>query len=307
MKIDKELITRFEAQLNPQDPSRSQIPVKVVGYGEISAIFQINHDQTCVYKRMPLFKTRQTAEDYQAMYREYCGHLQKAGLNLPEDATAIVETKNRPVTLYIAQQGFPAASFCHKQIHDLGDTEAARLIRKVADQIKKVWVYNRLSSPSVTLALDGQLSNWVCVNKGNEEKLYYVDTSTPLIQKNGVEQLDPELMLQSAPGFLRWIIRLFFLSDVMERYYDLNLVYTDLAGNLYKEQRKELIPEAIQIMNSRLENADPKLTLKQIESYYKEDKIIWSLFLFFRRVDCFIKTRLLGRRYEFMLPGKIRR
>lgn len=307
MKIDKELINRFEAGLNPQDPSQSQIPVKIVGYGEISAIFQINDDQTRVYKRMPLFETRQAAEDYRAMYGEYCGHLKKAGLNLPQDATAIVQTDDRPVTLYIAQQRFPARAFCHKQIHDLKDADAARLIRKVANQIKKVWAYNSASSPSLSLALDGQLSNWVCVDQDDKERFYYVDTSTPLIQKSGIEQLDPELVLRSAPGFLRWIIRLFFLSDVMERYYDLNLVYTDLVGNLYKEQKRDLIPAAIQIMNSRLKDSDPKLTFKQIESYYREDKIIWSLFLFFRRVDCFIKTRLLGRRYEFMLPGRIKR
>lgn len=307
MEIDQELLNQFEAGLNLQDLAKSSIPVKVVGYGEISAIFQINNDPGLVYKRMPLFKTREDAENYRIIYREYCNRLKEAGLALPQDATAIVALENHPVALYIAQESFDAGAFCHNQIHELDNDDAKQLMNAVAQQIQKVWAYNREAEPSVELALDGQLSNWVLATRGNEEKLYYVDTSTPLFRKNGVEQMDPELMLQSAPGFLRWIIRLFFLSDVMNRYYDLKLVYTDLAANLFKEQRKDLIPAAIETMNQSLLNAEDRITFKQVQGYYREDKLIWILFLFFRKIDRFLKTRILGQPYDFILPGKIKR
>ena len=44
-----------------------------------------------------------------------------------------------------------------------------------------------------------------------------------------------------------------------------------------------------------------------VEKYYKEDKLIWSLFLAFRKLDRWLKTVLFRKRYEFILPGKIKR
>ncbi len=114
-------------------------------------------------------------------------------------------------------------------------------------------------------------------------------------------------MLQSAPSFLRWIIRLFFLDDVMNRYYVPKLVYTDLAANLFKEQKPELIPDAISIINTYLPNKEDVVITGEVEKYYKEDKLIWSLFLAFRKIDRWLKTALFRGRYEFILPGKIKR
>jgi hypothetical protein len=137
--------------------------------------------------------------------------------------------------------------------------------------------------------------------------MIYVDTSTPLHRIEGQEQLDPELFLQSAPSFLRWIIRWLFLSDVMNRYYNPRSVYIDLTANLYKEQRPDLVPETIQIINRYITDDLGPLSVKEVKNYYREDKIIWTVFLAFRRLDCWISTKLLRRRYEFILPGKIKR
>ena len=122
-----------------------------------------------------------------------------------------------------------------------------------------------------------------------------------------MEQLDPKLLLQAAPSYLRWIFERLFLDDVMNRYYDSRKVYTDLAANLHKEQLPELIPDALQIINRLQDQAQPPLTGKELNRYYLEDKIIWSVFLSLRRFDRWVSTRLLRRRYEFILPGKIER
>jgi hypothetical protein len=137
--------------------------------------------------------------------------------------------------------------------------------------------------------------------------MVYIDTSTPLYRKQGEEQLDPELFLQSAPSFLRWIIRLLFLKDVINRYYEPRQVYIDLAANLYKEQRPDLIPPTMNVINQCIPNDLPPLTEKEVKRYYREDKLIWTLFLAFRRFDCWLKTKLFRERYEFILPGKIAR
>lgn len=303
MKIDKDLVQRFEQDLNPQKLDNSPIPVSIIGYGEISSIFQINNDTNIVYKRMPLFKDRSSAETYAAQYHEYCNFIKEAGLNLPQDETIIIECPGRPVVLYIAQQQLPAARFAHRLIHELEEKEIQQLLEQIISTSEKIWEFNRRHSPEIELSLDGQISNWAWV----DENLYFVDTSTPLYKIKGKEQLDPELLLQSAPAFLRWILRLFFLEDVMIRYYNQRLVYIDLAANLHKEQQPDLIPQTLDIINSFLSSITNPVTWEEIKKYYKEDKLIWTLFLAFRRIDRCLTTKLLHKRYEFILPGKIKR
>jgi hypothetical protein len=307
MIIDLELLQRFEAGLNPRHVAQSAIPATVVGYGEISAIFQIGQDTQTVFKRMPLFADAAQAEKYERMHYDYCRHLTRAGLVLPPSETAVVSVPGHPVVLYIAQKRLPGQRFCHRLIHHLDPEDCLSLLEQVIQAAGKVWRFNVETAPDIELAIDGQLSNWVSLPANGESRFLYIDTSTPLYRLNGVEQQNPDLILQSAPGFLRWIIRLFFLADVMTRYYDPRLVCTDLVANLFKEQKPDLVPAAIAVVNRHLPPDSAPLTFSEVEKYYREDKLIWRLFLAFRRIDRWLKTRLLRRRYEFILPGKIRR
>ncbi len=306
MYVDEELLHRFEAGLNPQNIEDSPIPATILGFGEISAIFQIGDNKEVAFKRMPLFSERSPAERYARRFEEYCLLLTEAGLELPEHQTVVIQVPDRPVVCYIAQQRFPFERFGHRLIHHLPSKHILSLIEKVVFEISKVFIFNRSGRPSIEIALDGQISNWVEPG-GADGPLIYIDTSTPLYRKGGVEQLDPELFLKSAPAPLRWIIRLLFLESVMSRYYDQRQVYIDLAANLYKEQRSDLVPIAVEIINRHLfENLQP-VTPRDVENYYREDKLIWTLFLAFRKVDRWVKTKLVRKRYEFLLPGKIKR
>ncbi len=304
--LSQELLYEFENGLNPQKPEESEIPAKIVGYGEISAIFELEADKGTVYKRLPLFDSESAAERYEQMYQEYCHLLETAGMFLPVHRTRIVSVPGHPVTLYIAQKKLPANNFVHNLIHQLDRESGLSLIEQVIREIVKIWEVNETDKSDIKLAIDGQLSNWV-KDQDNDKRIFYIDTSTPIFCREGLEQLDPELLLKSAPGFLRWIIRLFFLKDVMTRYYVPRLVFTDLVANLYKEQKMQLIEPAIDIVNDYLMDNQARLTKAEVDKYYKEDKLIWSLFLGLRRLDRFITTRVLFRRYEFILPGKIKR
>ncbi len=304
MEINRELVAEFEAGLHPQDPEKSRIPARVLGYGEISIILQIGNNPDVAYKRMPLFSNREAAEVYAGQFHEYCGYLSDAGLTLPRQETVIIEIPDRPVVLYIAQERFPGDRFAHRLIHGLEPAKATALLERIITEIDKVWTFNASSHPALQLAIDAQVSNWVTLEN---DEILYIDTSTPLYRKNRVEQMDPELFLQSAPVFLRWLIRWLFLKDVMNRYYDPRLVYMDLAGNLYKEKSPELIPAAIESINRSLPSGQKPLNQKEVEKYYKEDKLIWTLFLAFRRIDRWLTTKIFRKRYEFLLPGKIER
>ena len=304
MEIDRKLVDDFEAGLNPQDPEKSGIPATVLGYGEISIILQIGDNPDVAYKRMPLFSSREAAEMYAEEFHEYCRYLSGAGLTLPHHETLIIEIPDRPVVLYIAQERFPGERFAHRLIHEFEPEESVVLLERIVGEIDKVWKSNASSLPALELAIDAQVSNWVALENG---RILYIDTSTPLYRKDGVEQMDPELFLQSAPVFLRWLIRWLFLKDVMNRYHDPRLVYVDLAGNLYKEKAAELIPAVIQSINRYLSPGKEPLTHREVEKYYKEDKLIWTLFLAFRRIDRWLTTKVFRKRYEFLLPGKIER
>lgn len=304
--LSQELLYEFENGLNPQKPAESKIPARIVGYGEISAIFEIEADNIHVYKRLPLFDSLVAAQHYQQMYLDYCSLLVKAGLFLPAHNTRIVAVPGRPTALYIAQKKLPDANFGHTLIHHLDDDASLDLIEDTIREIVKIWNFNSANKPDIELAIDGQLSNWVRDSENNQ-RLCYIDTSTPLFRKQGVEQQNPELLLKSAPGFLRWIIRLFFLQDVMTRYYIPRLVCMDLIANLHKEQKPELIEPAIECVNVKLPHDQAPLTKTEVEKYYREDKLIWIVFLGLRRLDRFFTIRWLRKRYEFILPGKIKR
>jgi hypothetical protein len=79
-------------------------------------------------------------------------------------------------------------------------------------------------------------------------------------------------------------------------------VTIDLIANFYKEQRAELIPDLVEEANRFFAEETPDLgvepiSVKEVDSYYREDALIWSLYLNLRRLDRFLRTRLLRRDY----------
>jgi len=307
MFVDEQLLYEFEKHLNPQNLKDSPIAATLIGYGEISAIFEIDGNRGVAFKRLPLFADHPAASAYLQKYHEYSRLLTAAGLRLPPHQTAVIAVPGRPVSLYIAQEKLPADGFGHRLIHASAADGLTLLFETIVAEILKIRSFNHSHRPALELAIDGQLSNWVRPDGQPQTALYYIDTSTPLFRINGVEQLDPELFLTSAPFFLRWILRLFFLQDVINRYYDPRQVFIDLAANLYKEQRADLVPVAVDIVNCRQGSGQAPLAVAEVLKYYRKDRLIWRLFLSFRRIDRRLTTQLLRRRYEFILPGKIRR
>ncbi|MEA3508633.1 MAG: DUF6206 family protein, partial [Synergistota bacterium] len=200
MILDQELLEKFEQGLDPRSLDSSKISATLIGYGEISAIFQIGNDRSMVYKRMPLFGDTAKAQQYSVMHRDYCDLLIRAGLTLPQSKTAVVALPERPVVLYIAQQKFSSHCVANKVIHTCNPQKAKWLIEQIVSEMMKCWQYNKSCGPELEMALDGQISNWVVMGDQDKPLLYFIDTSTPFIRRNGVEQLDPELLLQSAPA-----------------------------------------------------------------------------------------------------------
>ena len=72
------LLGEFEQGLNVRWPEKSRIPARVLGYGEISTVLEIQSApaEGLAYKRMPMFRDEAEAAQYEALYREYVDVLQ---------------------------------------------------------------------------------------------------------------------------------------------------------------------------------------------------------------------------------------
>jgi hypothetical protein len=315
------LLQEFEQGLDPRWPEQSQIPARVLGYGEISTVFAIQAEglQGLAFKRLPLFYNQEETEAYQATYTEYNHLLQEEiGLRLPAFGYASLTNKaGRPI-FYIIQRQLPADSIGNQALHLLPRDMVKLLVRRILQELCLVWDFNQQQA-RWQIGLDGQISNWSIDGfetrnpyVDRETTLTYLDTSTPLVRIEGEEQMDAELFLRSAPSFLVWILRLLFLQDVVDRYYDFRRVTVDLVANFYKEQRAELIPDLIDVVNDFFAGDAADLGLepideKQVRAYYREDALIWTLYLSMRKLDRSLHTHLLRREYPYILPGRTKR
>ena len=320
LDIDQDLLCEFEKHLDPRHPELSEIPARVLGYGEISTVFEIGSGRQAdiAYKRMPIFEAESELEAYRFIFREYNRLLSsEVGLALPDFGYSHVSGDDGKPVMFLAQEKLDPRSIGNAVIHDVEPQDTVRLIRQVLRELSKVWDFNA-RQVEVELGIDGQVSNWSVADfepgkgLGDEIELLYLDTSTPFIRLDGVEQLDPELFLRSAPSFMVWILRALFLEDVMTRYYDLHLVAVDLIANFYKEQLPELISGLIEAANDVFAHevaglgVEP-ITAKEVRSYYREDALIWRLYLSMRKTDRFLRTRIARKEYPYILPGKIKR
>ena len=321
LSVDLDLLRGFERGLDPQHPERSQVPARILGYGEISTVFEIEVDglRHLAFKRLPIFRNLDEIEQYRGAYQEYNRLLeQEIGLHLPAHGCEAFVTDAGDPVFYIIQEQLPYASVGNRAIHLLSPQDTLALVEKALLELSRVWRHNSRQD-QVQIGIDGQISNWSVQGLDPEhprfdaaKALRYMDTSTPLFRVRGVEQLDPELFLRSGPSFLVWLLRLLFLKDVVNRYYDFHRVAVDLVANFYKEQLSELIPDLVQVVNAVFagEAADLQaqpITEQEVRSYYREDALIWSLYLSMRKLDRFIRTRLLHREYPYILPRRIER
>ncbi len=319
--VDIQLLQEFEKGLDTLNPENSAIPCRVLGFGEISTVFEIQVDAArgFAFKRMSVFETRSELDRYLENYLEYNRLLEEEiKIRLPGHGYACLPgLAGRPI-FYIIQKKVASNSIGSRAIHLLSAEDARELFRLVLGELNKLWLFNHQAG-DIQIAIDGQISNWAISDFNSKSpgierraKLLYLDTSTPLYQVNQEEQLDPELFLRSGPSFMAWIIRRFFLDEVMTRYYDPRQIIIDLIGNLYKEGKPDLIPGMVQAANEFITGEAEHLNLEpiletEIQAYYREDAMIWTLYAAMRRLDRIIHRRVLRKTYPYILPGKVKR
>ena len=320
MKINLDMLKKLERSIDTLNPEGGQVPINILGYGEISLVFElVNDPEKLAYKRIPIFDNEKQVKRHIWAYNEYNRILQKdIGLNLPDYDVAWFKDEEGKIQFYCVQEKFPSESVGNNVIHQLSDQDIITLILLVMREMKKVWDYSK-NHNTLDLGLDGQISNFAIIgfDPNNPKvdlntKLMYFDTSTPMFRVNGNEAMEAVLFLKSAPSFLRWLLKALFLEETVGRYYDWRKVTIDLVANFFKEQKPELIPELINLVNKFFEEEasdfeiEP-LNLEEIKDYYKSDASMWVIFQKVRQFDRFLKTKVFKKRYEFYLPEEIKR
>jgi len=320
MKINTDLIVKLEETIDTIHPERGEIPIKILGFGEISLVFELVDDpEKVAYKRLPIFDNEKQVKRHINAYNEYNRILKEdIGLNVPDYGALWLKGPTGGIVLYCAQEKIPPESIGNRIIHELNNNDVKKLVLLVMRELKKVWAFNK-DNVNINVGLDGQISNFSLLGYdpsnpkiSENAKLLYVDTSTPMYRINEVEAMEAILFLKSAPSFIRWLLKALFLQEVMDRYYDWRLVTIDLIANFFKEQKPEIIPGLLKVVNKFFAdevnefNIEP-ITFEEVHSYYKNDKMIWVVFQAFRKFDRFLKTKLFRKKYDFYLPEKIER
>ncbi len=292
--------------------------IDVIGYGEISVVFSVERQgflrkQEFVFKKLPYFSSIEEVKDYIKLYDVYHYILHKIGVDTP-DWYAIYSKMKDGYCVYALQEKLPKSSLGNVVLHEVGKAEFMKMFERVVEKISRVDDFNsgkmkvdlrEWSEAEIKIGFDAQISNWAFMPDG---RLLYLDTSTPLIRKNGEEQLNVELFLKAVPIVFTLIIKLFILDKVLDRYYDMRGVVLDLIANFIKEKKPEYIPELLRVANEFLvsKNITP-IEEKEVFKYYREDAMIWRFFQFARRVERFVVEKIFRKEYKLKLPEKIER
>lgn len=319
MKINLDLLKKLERSINTINPEKGKVPIRILGFGEISLVFELLEDPNhLAYKRIPIFDNELQVKRHIWAYNNYNEILANAGLLLPDYDIAWFRDHRNKIQFYCVQEQVTAESVGNKIIHEIPIEEIHLLVLLILREMKKVWTYSR-KHKNIDVGLDGQISNFAVkgYNSNNyhitpETKLIYLDTSTPMFRIKGKEAMEAVLFLKSAPSFLRWLLKALFLEETVGRYYDWRKVAIDLIANFFKEQRPELIPSLIRLINKFFAEEATEfqimpITVEEVQKYYDSDKNIWVIFQSVRRFDRTLKTKIFKKTYDFYLPEKIKR
>jgi hypothetical protein len=268
--------------------------LEVLGYGEISAVVAWAYDgRSWACKRLPPFPGRADADRYSALFEEYLATLQVRGVKVVPSTLQRLERDDGKVVIYCVQPLLPAAQLAVRVLERSNAAEARALFETVLGRIVAV------VSPQV--GIDGQLSNWWVTG----DEVAMLDVTTPLLKDAaGRNRLDMELFLAAVPAPVRPLFRRYVVPSVVDKYHDPRGVTLDLVANLIMEGLESHIGPFLEIANRRLSQP---IEAAEVRRYYAGDARVWTAWQALRRADRFVRLRLLGQPYPFLLPGRIER
>jgi hypothetical protein len=302
----------LESHLDPAHPERTA-GLQVIGYGEISVALCWDEMPGTVLKRLSGFSSEPMARAHAALVEAYLARLGGAGVRVVDTDVVVVPRPRRPPVVVVVQPLLPAERLGHALAARADDALLASLLWRVLDVVLQV--RDGGTGDGVEMAVDAQLSNWCfddsCASSTASPVLF--DVGTPFLRRPSGHALDRELILAAAPPPVRPYFRAArTVEGYLDDYFDPRTAAVDLVGNFHKEGFPARIGAAVEIVNDWLRahrsevDARP-VTVAEVERYYATDAGLLELYLRLRRVDRFVRRRVLHRSYDFVLPGPVRR
>jgi hypothetical protein len=268
--------------------------LEVLGYGEISAVLAwASEGRSWACKRLPPFPDPADADRYSALFEEYLATLRARGVGVVPSLLQRLARDDGTVVIYCVQPLLPAGQLAVRVLERSSEAEARALFETVLARI--------VAAVSPQVGIDGQLSNWVVTG----DEVTMLDVTTPLLKDAaGRNRLDMELFLAAVPSPVRPLFRRYVVPSVVDKYHDPRGVTLDLVANLIKEGLERHIGPFLEIANRRLSQP---IGVAEVKRYYSGDARVWTAWQALRRADRFVRLRLLGQPYPFLLPGRIER
>ena len=323
----RSILCDVEAQLDPARPADSGL--RVLAHGEISATLLLPDQAMAglVAKRMSGFPNAESAADYRELVIRYLALLTEAGLVPVQTLAIVVPREPRGPVVYLVQPQLKAETLGSNLMRDLPDDDLGAMIEIVLDQVRAVLEHDYPGGQypgeeypgkkyagddgGLEVAVDAQLSNWSFPATGHRSPIL-IDIGTPFIRERGIHGLDTRTLLAAVPpGVRSWYLWRKAGEKYMDDYFDLRLVAVDLLGNFIKENAGNRLAAGLAAVNSWLTaQGSPgtgEVTEQEVRDYYRQDADTLQLFLRVRRADRWVRTRLLRRQYDFILPGPVNR
>lgn len=300
----------LEDVLDPANPTGGITMLRIVGFGEVSTAFTIPGLPGLVCKRMVGFPNTHSVRHYLNLVAGYITLLRDAGIRVAQTRLCHLTPPRARHVVYLLQPLLDDSRLGSCLLRAASDHAFLAALDRVLSAVLLLRQTNDQRTDGLELAVDGQLSNWFFPPDDSEPPIL-IDVGTPFIRRNGQHLMDSEVLLAPVPQPLRWYYRRQrAVEKYFDDYFDPRTLALDLVGNFHKEGRPDRIPLALDAVNEKLASALPgcrSITSREVDDYYQKDVALLELYLRARKVDRFIKTRLLRRYYPYVLPGRIRR
>ena len=299
----RDALADLEARLDPARPEAAG--VRVLAYGEISAALVVDDPALTgvVAKRMAGFRSDEQVRRYLSLLTEYLSRLSGEGVVvLPTQAESVARPGAPPV-VYLLQPLVEPESLGHHILVTAGDDELEATISAVLSALGRLLDRNG-EHPEDQISVDAQLSNW---SFATAQDPVLLDVGTPFIRRHGRHSFDAEIVLAAVPPLLRAYYRWRVADSYMDDYFAARSLCLDLLGNFAKEGAGERTGVGLGVVNAWLAaRGERQVSERDVADYYRSDAATLELFLKVRRADRSVRG-LLHQRYDFILPGPVRR
>jgi hypothetical protein len=304
----EEILTCFEEQLDLYNPEGGPYGCSIFDYGEVTVAITLEAIPGKILKRMSGFISRKEAEEYIAEEKRYFSLLLERGITPLE--TSLYAITGKTDVVYIVQDLVDKERLGNSIIHSASPAVLRQCLESLLERIISSIRFNN-NSDNIEAVADSQLSNWYFPVEG--ERPLLIDVGSPITRVKGKVYAFTQLFYRSFPWPLSSFVKLLgAVESYFNEYFDLRLAILDILGNYYKEQASERISESIIIINRWLAKQPEGKTIKpitigEVKKYYGKDAALLELMFQVRRCTRFVRNKIFRSRYDYILPGKVKR